>query len=121
MGFLIMKTEQIEYKEFEKVEIRVGKVLAVEDFPQARNSAYKLKVDFGPEIGVKKSSAQITNGHSKEELIGKLVICVVNFAPKQIGPFVSEVLTLGFKHPRGGYQAFCIEDNGLIELGDKLS
>lgn len=91
----------ITYADFDKVDIRVGRVLAVEDFPQARKPAYKLTIDFGSEIGVKRSSAQIVKRHTKEELEGCLVLAVVNFPPKQIGPFMSEVLTLGVADEQG--------------------
>jgi tRNA-binding protein len=85
----------ITYNDFVKVDIRVGKILQVEDFPQARKPTYKLTIDFGPEIGMKRSSAQITRHYTKEELVGELILAVVNFPPKQIGPFRSEVLVLG--------------------------
>ncbi|OGG11521.1 tRNA-binding protein [Candidatus Gottesmanbacteria bacterium RBG_13_45_10] len=83
------------YDDFQKLDIRVGKIIAVEDFPQARKPAYKLTIDFGPEIGEKRSSAQLIKYYKKESLVGKKVLGVVNFPPRQIGPFVSEVLTLG--------------------------
>ena len=91
----------INYQDFEKVDIRVGEILKAEDFPEARKPAYKLTIDFGAGIGVKKSSAQITNHYTKEELVGKSIVAVVNFPPKQIGPFVSEVLTLGLPDASG--------------------
>ena len=83
------------YDDFEKLDIRIGKIVAVEDFPEARKPAYKLTIDFGPEIGAKKSSAQLVKYYKKQDLVGKKVLSVVNFPPRQIGPFVSEVLTLG--------------------------
>lgn len=91
----------ISYDDFAKVDIRVGKILGVTDFPEAKKPAYKLLIDFGPEIGTKRSSAQITKNYSKGELKETLVLGVVNFPPKQIGPFVSEVLTLGVDDEKG--------------------
>jgi len=91
----------IEYEDFEKVDIRVGKIIEAEDFPEARKPAFKLKIDFGGELGIKKSSAQLPGNYSKDELKGKKVLAVVNFAPRQIGPFISEVLTLGVPGENG--------------------
>jgi tRNA-binding protein len=93
-------TAQITYADFEKVDVRVGIVVAVEDFPKARKPAYKLTVDFGP-LGVKRSSAQITVLYPKEHLLGRQVLAVVNLAPRQIADFVSEVLILGIADSEG--------------------
>ena len=92
----------LSYDEFTCVDIRVGRIVDVEDFPEARKPAYKLRIDFGAEIGVKKSSAQATKYYSKEELLNRLVFAVVNFPPKQVGPYMSEVLTLGVPDGDGG-------------------
>lgn len=93
--------DEISYGDFEKVDIRVGTIVEAEPFPEARKPAYKLKIDFGPEIGVKKSSAQITVHYTLNELIGRQILGVVNFPPRQIGPVRSEVLTLGFEDENG--------------------
>jgi tRNA-binding protein len=92
---------QITYADFEKVDIRVGTIVKVEPFPQARKPAFKLMIDFGEEIGIKKSSAQLTVNYKLEELVGRQVIAVVNFPPRQIGPVMSEVLTLGLPDGQG--------------------
>jgi tRNA-binding protein len=106
-------------EDFQKLDIRVGVIIAVEDFPEARKPAYKLTIDFGPEIGQKRSSAQITTYYTKEELMGKKVLGVVNFPPRQIGPFVSEVLTLGV--PDEKHQTILIvPDKPEAKLGGKL-
>ena len=92
--------QNISWADFEKVELRVGTIVSVDDFPEARKPAYKLAIDFG-EFGIKKSSAQITTLYTKEELVGKQIVGVINFPPKQIGPFVSECLTTGFADENG--------------------
>lgn len=93
--------KQIKWQDFEKVELRIGTITAVEEFPEAHDPAYKLRIDFGDEIGVKKSSAQITDLYKKEELLNKQVIAVINFPTKQVGPFKSECLVTGFYRDNG--------------------
>src|SRR5216117_3148807 len=108
----------ISYAEFQRVDIRVGRVVAVDDFPAARKPAYKLRIDFGSEIGVKKSSAQATKYYAKEELLNRLVVAVVNFPPKQIGPYMSEVLTLGVPDGEGAVVLLTPERD--VPLGGRL-
>jgi tRNA-binding protein len=103
--------------DFLKVDIRVGRVTRVEDFPEARKPAWKLWVDFGPEIGDKRSSAQIAN-YSREELEGRLVVAVVNFPPRRIGPFVSEVLVLGASDPDG--RVILLRPDVEVPLGERV-
>lgn len=93
--------EKINWSDFEKVELRVGTIIAVNDFPEARKPAYKVTIDFGDEIGIKRSSAQITVNYTKESLIGTQIVAVVNFPPKQVGPFISECLITGFAKSDG--------------------
>ncbi len=94
-------TPQIQFDGFLKVDIRVGTIVEAKEFPEARNPAYILMIDFGAEIGIKKSSAQITKHYTPQNLVGQQVMAVVNFAPRQIGPIKSEVLTLGFADSEG--------------------
>lgn len=93
--------DRIAFDDFQKVDIRIGQVTAADPFPEARKPAYKLTIDFGPDIGVRRSSAQITRHYTPDQLVGRKVAAVVNFAPRQIGPFMSEVLTLGFPDADG--------------------
>ena len=106
--------------DFEKVDIRLGKIVAVEEFPEARNLSFKLKIDFGPELGVKTSGVQAVGAHTKEELTGMLVLCVVNFPPKRIASFVSEVLTLGLKNTEGSGWVLVTPAKKSVRIGDKL-
>lgn len=110
----------INFEDFDKVDIRIGKIIEVKDYPEARKPAFKLKIDFGPEIGVKTSSAQAVGAHTKEELSGMLVCCVVNFPPKRIGDFSSEVLTLGFKNSNGTGWVLITPAKDSVNLGDRL-
>ena len=107
----------IAYDDFAKVDMRVGRIVAVEAFPEARKPAWKLRVDFGPEIGVKRSSAQITN-YSREELEGRLVVAVVNFPPRQIGPVMSEVLVLGAGDEQG--RVILLKPSSDVPLGSRI-
>ena len=111
-------TLPITYADFEKVDIRVGTIVAVDPFPEARKPAFKLKIDFGPDLGIKKSSAQITTHYTSETLLGRQVAAVVNFPPRQIGPFMSEVLTLGFPDAEGA--VVLIGPSLLVPNGGKL-
>jgi tRNA-binding protein len=108
----------LNWTDFEKVDMRVGTIVDVRDFPEARNPSYQLTIDFGPELGVKKSSAQITSLYSKEELEGKQVIAVVNFPKKQIGPFMSECLVLGAVN---GKDVTLLEPNKTTKNGLRIS
>ncbi|OGM98652.1 MAG: tRNA-binding protein [Candidatus Yanofskybacteria bacterium RIFCSPLOWO2_01_FULL_41_34] len=111
----------INYDDFEKIDIRMGKIIDVQDFPEAKKPAFKLKIDFGSELGVKSSSVQAVGAHTKEELLGMLVCCVVNFLPKRIGPFTSEVLTLGFRNTNGIGWVLITPSKDSVKMGDKLA
>jgi tRNA-binding protein len=108
----------ITYDDFRKVEIRVGTIVAVEPYPEARKPAFKLSVDFGPAIGIKRSSAQVTKHYAMDRLVGKQVAAVVNFPPKQIGKFMSEVLVLGF--PDGSNEVVMIGPDQAVPNGGRL-
>jgi tRNA-binding protein len=108
---------EIEFGQFTAVDMRVGRVTAVDEFPEARKPAWKLTIDFGPEIGVKRSSAQITN-YARDELEGRLVVAVVNFPPRQIGPFSSEVLCLGASDEEG--RIILLEPRSEVPLGARI-
>ncbi len=109
--------EQITWQDFEKVELRVGTIVAVEDFPEARKPAYKLTLDLG-DLGTKRSSAQVTTLYTKEELIGRQIVAVCNFPKKQIGPFLSEVLVTGFPDSKGN--VVLIRPDHPVPNGGKL-
>ena len=110
--------QTISWNDFEKVELRVGRILSAMPFPEARKPAYVLQVDFGEAIGVRKSSAQITALYAPEQLVGRLVVAVVNFPGKQIGPLISECLVTGF-HDAEGHVALCVPDRD-VPLGTRL-
>ena len=110
--------DRITIDDFLKVDIRVGRIVAAEAFPQARKPAFKLTIDFGPGIGLKRSSAQVTANHALEELVGTQVLAVVNFPPRQIGPFMSEVLTLGVPDQDGA--VMLIRPDREVPLGGRL-
>lgn len=107
------------YEDFVKLDVRVGRIVAVENFPEARKPAYKLTIDFGAEVGQKRSSAQLVKHYTKDQLMGKLVLGVVNFPPRQIGPFISEVLTLGVPDEEGEC-VLVTPDSAEAVLGGKL-
>ena len=108
----------ITFDDFERVDIRVGRIIHAEAFPEARKPAYKLRIDFGPEIGIRKSSAQLPARYRVDELQGRLVMAVVNFPPRQIGPFMSEVLTLGVPDETGAV-VLVVPDKD-VPVGGKL-
>ncbi len=109
---------EISWNDFEKVELRVGTITEVKDFPEARKPAYKLTVDFGKEIGIKKSSAQITDHYTKKALLGKQVLAVVNFPTKQIGPFMSECLVTGLPDSNG--KVILVSPDQKVKNGERL-
>ncbi len=108
----------ITFADFERVDVRVGRIVGADAFPEARKPAWKLVIDFGPAIGTKKSSAQLTARYAREELVGRLVLAVVNFPPRQIGPFMSEVLTLGVPDEAG--QVVLITPDKEVPIGGRL-
>jgi tRNA-binding protein len=108
----------IDYGDFIKVEIRVGRIVRADPFPEARKPAYKLTIDFGAAIGVKKSSAQLTERYEAADLVGRLIVAVVNFPPRQIGPFMSDVLTLGVPDEHGA--VVLLAPDAEVPLGGKM-
>lgn len=113
-----MSLPLVTFDDFQRVEMRVGRILAAEPFPEARKPAYKLRIDFGPEIGIKQSSAQLTALYSREELIGRLVVGVVNFPPRRVAGFNSEVLVLGAADTEGAVVLLEVERN--VPLGARI-
>ncbi|WP_055118091.1 tRNA-binding protein [Roseibium album] len=111
-------SDEISFDDFLKVDVRVGKVVEAEEFPEARKPAYKMRIDFGPDIGIKKTSAQITKHYTPESLVGKLVMAVVNFPPRQIGPVRSEVLTLGVPDDEG--EVVLLTPDKDVPIGGRL-
>ncbi|MDT8410704.1 MAG: tRNA-binding protein [Wenzhouxiangellaceae bacterium] len=111
-------SQALRWSDFEKVELRVGRIISAKPFPEARKPSYILQVDFGDEIGTRKSSAQVTDRYRCEDLVGKLVVAVINFPPRQIGPIMSECLVTGF-HDESGAVALCVPDRP-VPLGTRL-
>jgi tRNA-binding protein len=114
----VIGSRMITFADFERVDIRVGRIVSVQPFPEARKPAYKLTIDFGPEIGLRKSSAQLTTRYAARDLEGRRVLGVVNFPPRQIGPFMSEVLTLGVPDENG--DVVLVVPDADVPLGGKL-
>ncbi|MDD3773557.1 MAG: tRNA-binding protein [Weeksellaceae bacterium] len=118
LNHLISKNTMATYEDFLKLDIRVGKIVEAENFPEAKKASYKLKIDLGKEIGIKKSCAQLPQNYKIEDLINKQILCVVNFPPRQIGPAVSEVLTLGL--PDDKHECILIVPDKNVPLGGRL-
>ena len=115
-----MDTAHISWDDFMKVDLRIGTVVSAEVFKEARKPAYKMQIDFGPDIGIRKSSAQITTHYTPEELVGKQVLCVVNFPPKQIGPLMSEALTTGVEDEAGHIVLVTLDPKAAVPNGKRL-
>jgi len=115
---MITDSAPLSYAEFQRVDIRVGRIVEVHDFPEARKPAYKLRIDFGGAIGIRKSSAQVTRHYTKDALLNRFVVAVVNFPPKQIGPYLSEVLTLGVPDENG--DVVLLSPTGDVPLGGRM-